>query len=163
MDWFQIILYKRLLYNSTTSQWKKEPLSSTTRGWNPVTSQWKNYSHYGGQTHNNKCTDKFHKMDEKSTHFEVHVYPSIFGFFSKLSHCTQNPFKNSVWYIYIFIYFPMLTEKQAPLFCHFLSLVPSQKQYLSLCRYLFFCFILVHTQVGEKLVYYYLYHEEASF
>ena len=52
------------------------------------------------QQNNSKGTSKYHKTDEKSNNFAVHVPPSIFGIKNTLSHYTQNLFKNIVGYIY---------------------------------------------------------------
>ena len=43
----------------------------------------------------NKGTSKRQKTDEKSTHFAVQVYPSIFGL-KKLAHYTHKPLNDAV-------------------------------------------------------------------
>ena len=51
---------------------------------------------------NNKDTSKHQKMDEKGTHFEMNVYPSIFGH-KKFAHYTQTHSKNSMgWVILLY-------------------------------------------------------------
>ena len=85
-------------------------------------------------------------MDEKSTHFLMHVPPSIFGFLNPTTPITHSKIQ---WSIYKYIKFQMLTEKRAPPFCHFfLCLVPTQNKYIYIFLELsVFCFVLIHTQV----------------
>ena len=66
----------------------------------------------------------------------------------------------------VFLYkFPILTAKREPPFCQFFLVWLRSKTYLSICRDLiFFLHIGTHpSKTGEDLVYYHLYHEEASF
>ena len=63
-----------------------------------------------GELNKNKGTSKRLKTDENSTHFAVHISPSLFLNYKQLSYYTQHPFKNAVVYyttlqpkIYIFI------------------------------------------------------------
>ena len=89
-------------------------------------------------------------MDNKSTHFAVHVFPSIFVIINILSHYIQNPFKNPQGYIYIYIYLFNSQYFQRNVHHHFISFSgfgSNSQKYLSLCRALIFLFFLVHTQV----------------
>ena len=75
----------------------------------------------------------------------MHISPSIFGLL-KIVHYTQHPFKNSVDCLILFYsqcWRRIVRHRFVRVFC----LVPTQKYYLSLCRALVFCFILVHAQV----------------
>ena len=48
-----------------------------------------------------KGTNKHNKMDEKSTHFAVHISPSIFDSkINKSANYTQHPLKSSLGYIF---------------------------------------------------------------
>ena len=107
-----------------------------------------------------KSTSKHHKMDEKSTHFVVHVSPSIFGL-KKNSPLRPAPIQKRSG-LFNLILFPMLTEKRAPPFCQFFWFGSNPKK-SSLCRALVFLLHLgTHpSKTGGELLYYHLYHEEA--
>ena len=65
--------------------------------------------------------------------------------------------------IFLCVHYCMSTVQRS--FVSFFGLVSTLKYYLSLCRSLLFKIHLgIHpTKMGDKLVYYYLHHEEASF
>ena len=65
---------------------------------------------------NNKGTGKNYKMDENSTHFAVHVSPSIFRFVLTIPLHPAPIQKYSRMYI---LKYPMLMVKHAPPFCQF--------------------------------------------
>ena len=91
----------------------------------------------------------------KSTHFAVQVTPSIFD--SKHNYPTK-PITHSIaqW---DYLNKIMLTEKCVPPFYQLFFLFGSgPKTYLSHVRYLFFFFILVHTQVRLVKNYYIINH-----
>ena len=102
-------------------------------------------------------------MGGKSPHFVLHVSPSIFGlFWKKVSHYTQHPFKNVVEYFILF-YTDIYGETCITVLSVFLF--GYNPKNIFLCRDLTFKLRLgIHLiKTSEKLVYYHLYHEEASF
>ena len=65
-----------------------------------------------------KGTSKLHITDEQSTHFAVHIYPSIFGIFEKHQPNTLSTLSKIQWYNLLFL-IPMSTQKCAPPFFQF--------------------------------------------
>ena len=91
-------------------------------------------------------------MDGKSTHFTVHVSPSIFSIHVFNSPLHPASIKKCSG---IYIENPNVDrETCTTVLSVFLALVPTQKMYLSLCRALIFCFTLVHTQIRQASNYY---------
>ena len=99
----------------------------------------------------------------KNTNFAVHISPSIFVLKKKITRYTQNPFKNIVGYLILF----HSQCRQRNVHHHFVIFWSGSnpKNYLSLCIPLIF---LLHlgtypSKTEKELLYYHLYHEEASF
>ena len=84
----------------------------------------------------------------------MHVSPSIFGVFEKSYPTTPSTLPKIQWANLK----KLSTEKSAPPFCQFFGLVPTQKIFI------FYLHLGIQpSKTGEKLVYYHLYYEEASF
>ena len=110
----------------------------------------------------NKGTSKRHKKDEKSTNFAVHISQYIFGLKIINYTTTHSNYSKLQWDIYFNSKF-----WQRNVYHRFISFFwfGSNPQKRSLCRALI---VLLHfgthpSKMGKELVYYHLYHEEASF
>ena len=93
-----------------------------------------------------KGTSKFHKTDEKASILQCTFIHQYLKYFETIRPLHPAPFQKCSG---IISKIPTSTEKRAPPFCQYFSiLVPTQK-ISSLCSALVFSFILVYTRVRQ--------------